>query len=252
MLNFIVLTLFPDMFDSVLNTSILSRAIKTRKISVRLVDIRDYAEGRHKVADDTPYGGGAGMVMKPEPIDRCLCDVLHCDGPESRDKSVSRVILMSPQGRVLTQRKAMDLADLGKDLVLLCGHYEGIDERVLDLWVDEELSIGDYVLTGGELAAMTVIDCCSRMVPGVLGHEDSARNDSFMDGILDYPHYTRPPSFRGLNVPDILLSGHHAKIEEWRRRKALEKTLRMRPELIDTRTLSENDKGILPPEGSLE
>jgi tRNA (guanine37-N1)-methyltransferase len=239
-----VLTLFPEMFEGPLGYSILARAIVNSHITLDLHNIRDYAEGRHKVADDTPYGGGAGMVMKPEPIDRCLCHALHCTGPEDRDRESTRIILMSPQGSVFTQSKALELVGYNT-LVLVCGHYEGVDERILDLWIDEELSIGDYVLTGGELAAMVVIDACSRMIPGGLGHDDSADQDSFMHGVLDYPHYTRPPEFRGIKVPEVLLSGHHGNIGKWRRLQSLLKTRKVRPDLFEKMELTKEDRRLL-------
>jgi tRNA (guanine37-N1)-methyltransferase len=244
-MTFKILTLFPDMFMGVINSSILGRAQANGLIHIELYDIREHAEGKHKVADEPPYGGGAGMVMKPGPVDKCLCAALGCASPDCRPKEKTKVMLMSPQGRTFDQKMAVEITASYETVVMICGHYEGIDERILDLWVDEELSIGDYVLTGGEIPAMIVIDACSRMIPGVLGHEESAAKDSFMDGALDFPHYTRPPVFRGVEVPEVLLSGHHENIRKWRRTQSLLKTRRVRPDLYANLVLSKEDIKLL-------
>jgi tRNA (guanine37-N1)-methyltransferase len=222
-----VLTLFPEMFEGVLGTSMLKRAQERGIVRIRVRNIRDFTTDRHHVADDTPYGGGAGMVMKPEPIAAALeaCVADNAPTPLTR-------VYLTPDGEPWSQRLAEDFATL-PGLVLLCGHYEGIDERIREHFIDREISIGDYVLTGGELPAMVVIDSVVRLLPGALGNEESSRNDSFSgDGLLDYPHYTRPPVFRGHGIPEILLSGHHKRIDEWRRHQSLERTLRRRPDIL--------------------
>ena len=216
-----VLSLFPGYFRGPLDESMLKRAQDKGLLEIGLVDIRDFAEGKHKQVDDRPYGGGPGMVLMPEPVQRAIHSVRQ---------EKSHVVYLSPQGAPLTAQKAEELANC-EHLVLLCGHYEGIDQRVLDAEVDEELSIGDYVLTNGCLPALVLIDATVRFVPGVLGHEDAAQEDSFQDGIFDCPHYTRPEHFQGVPVPDVLLSGHHKRIEEWRREQGLDKTRRVRPDL---------------------
>lgn len=218
-----ILTLFPEMFESVMNASIMGRARENGLLAVETHDIRAYTENKHNKADDYPFGGGAGLVMMAQPIFDCMDDVLSDSVPAKR-------ILLSPRGRPLTTALARELAK-EKRLVLLCGHYEGVDERVSAI-LDDEVSIGDYVLTGGELPAMVLVDCVSRFIPGVLGSSDSAEDESFSDGLLEYPQYTRPADFRGMQVPEVLLSGHHAKIVAWRRARALEKTRQMRPELL--------------------
>ena len=239
-LNFEVLTLFPDIIAGPLNESILRRGREKGLLEVTVRNIRDYADDKHKTADDSPYGGGAGMVLKPEPIFKAF-EAMKADyrGEEFF------TILLSPQGRVLNQRRAEELSEEKRLIVLLCGHYEAVDERVIESLVDEELSVGDYILTGGELAALVVIDAAARLLPGVLGDEESAYRDSFGDGLLDHPHYTRPAEFRGRKVPDILLSGNHAEIEKWRRREALRATLLKRPELLATADLTDEDQEIL-------
>ncbi len=239
-LNFEVLTLFPGMLEGPLNESILKRGRERGLLNVTVRNIRDYTEDKHKTADDSPYGGGAGMVLKPEPIFRAF-EKLREDHP--CDELLT--ILLSPQGRLFHQKRAEELSGERRRIVLLCGHYEAVDERVIDALVDEELSIGDYVLTGGELAAIVVIDAAARLLPGVLGDEESAFRDSFGEGLLDHPHYTRPAEFLGMKVPDVLLSGNHAEIEKWRRREALKATLRKRPELLGTAELTDEDKHIL-------
>lgn len=220
-----VLTLFPDMFTSVIESSIFGRAVKNGIFDIHLHDIRDYTLDKHRHTDDYPFGGGAGMVMSPQPLFDCFDAVLG-------EGAKPRVVYMSPQGKTLTHEKAAELAELDR-LVILCGHYEGVDQRVLDTYVDEEISIGDYVLTGGELPAMVMMDCLSRFIPGVLGKSESAQDESFSNGLLEYPQYTRPAEFRGQKVPDVLLSGNHADIEEWRMEKSIEKTKQVRPDIIE-------------------
>lgn len=222
-MKFTVLTLFPEMFVP-LQESILKRAQEAGLIEIKLVNFRDYAESKHKNVDDVPYGGGAGMVLKPEPIFRAVRDL------EDTKEKRRRIILLSPQGRVYDQKKAARLMDYD-ELVFLCGHYEGFDERIRSL-ADEEISIGDFVLTGGELAAMVIIDSVARLIPGVLGKDASSEHDSHSQGLLEYPHYTRPPEFEGLGVPEVLLSGHHGKIQEWRRKESLRRTFLRRPDLL--------------------
>jgi tRNA (guanine37-N1)-methyltransferase len=239
-LNFEVLTLFPGIIAGPLNESILKRGREKGLLDVTVRNIRDYANNKHKTADDSPYGGGAGMVLKPEPIFKAF-EAMRADNPG--DELIT--ILLSPQGRVFDQHKAEQLSEEKRRIVLLCGHYEAVDERVRETLVDEELSIGDYVLTGGELAALVVIDAAARLLPGVLGDEESAYRDSFGDGLLDHPHYTRPAEFRGRKVPEVLLSGNHAEIAKWRRREALKATLMKRPELLAAVDLSEEDQKML-------
>ena len=219
-MRFDILTLFPEMF-SYLNESIIGRAKKNKQININLVNIRDFSENKHNKVDDTPYGGGAGMVMMPDVVYRAYKSLENKDG---------KVIYMSPQGRTLNQKKVVELSK-EKHLIILCGHYEGIDQRVLDKIVDEEISIGDYVLTGGELPAMVLIDSVSRYVEGVLS-KDSIKEESFSQNLLEYPQYTRPEVFEGMKVPDVLLSGNHKKIEEWRKEQSLEITKNKRPDLL--------------------
>jgi tRNA (guanine37-N1)-methyltransferase len=239
-LRFEVLTLFPGILAGPLNESILKRAREKGLLSVNVLNIRDYTEDKHHTADDSPYGGEAGMVMKPEPIFKAA-DAIRRAAP----KEELLTILLSPQGRVFDHGYAERLSRESRRIILLCGHYEAIDERVKDVLVDEELSIGDYVLTGGELAALVLIDAAARLVPGVLGDEESAYRDSFGDGLLDHPHYTRPAEFRGRRVPDVLLSGNHDAIWKWRRRESLRATLLKRPDLIATAQLNDEDRKVL-------
>ena len=239
-LNFEVLTLFPDLIEGPPNESILKRGREKGLLNVTVRNIRDYTEDKHRTADDSPYGGGAGMVLKPEPIFTAF-EALKAEHPGEEFLTV----LLSPQGRIFDQHWAEQLSEEQRRIVLLCGHYEAIDERVIASLVDEELSIGDYVLTGGELAALVVIDAAARLLPGVLGDEESAYRDSFGEGLLDHPHYTRPAEFRGKRVPDVLLSGNHAEIEKWRRREALKATLVKRPDLLGTAELTDEDRKIL-------
>lgn len=233
-MQFTVLTIFPEMFSALLaGGGIIKRAIEHRYISVEPINIRDFAKGRHRIVDDRPYGGGCGMVMKPEPLAEAIRYVRK-KHPESC------TLLLSPQGRPFNQSVAQELARCA-GLILVCGRYEGIDERVREHLVDDELSIGDYVLTGGELAAMVVIDAVSRLVPGTLGSEHSAQEDSFSTGLLEYPQYTRPKSFEGASVPDVLLSGDHAAIREWRRHASLVRTILKRPDLLIDQPLTRGD-----------
>ena len=219
-MKFDVLTLFPEMFE-ILNQSIIGKAIEKDLIDIHLINIRDFSKDKHKKVDDTPYGGGAGMVMKP--------DVVYDAYQSIKDRN-AKVIYMSPQGKPLNQQKVEELSK-ENHLIILCGHYEGIDQRVLDKIVDEEISIGDYVLTGGEIPAMVLIDSVSRYVEGVL-KEDSIKEESFSNGLLEYPQYTRPEVFEGMKVPEVLLSGHHENIEKWRKEKSLEITKKKRPDIL--------------------
>lgn len=233
-----VLTLFPEMMDGVFRSSILGKAQEKGIVSLNAINFREYSNSKHGTVDDTPYGGGGGMVLKPEPIFSAVEDLV------SRTSTTPRIILMCPQGDTFTQRKAEEFAK-EEHLIFICGHYEGYDERIREHLVTDELSIGDYVLTGGELPAMVAIDSIVRLLPGVLGNETSAVTDSFSTGLLEYPHYTRPAEFRGWKVPDILLSGHHANIELWRREQALKRTLERRPDLLDKVELTDQDRQIL-------
>lgn len=232
-MQFDVLTLFPEMFEP-LNESIIGRAKEKGLININLINIRDFSKNKHKKVDDTPYGGGAGMVMMP--------DVVY-DAYKSLNPKDAKVIYMSPQGQKLNQKKVVELSK-EKHIILLCGHYEGIDQRVIDEIVDEEISIGDYVLTGGELPAMIVIDSVSRYIEGVL-KDDSTKEESFSEGLLEYPQYTRPEVFNGKQVPEVLLSGHHENIDKWRREQSLINTRKKRPDLLENIELSEKDKRIL-------
>ena len=234
-MRFHVLTLFPEMILDGMNTSIIGRAVQKGLLSIEAVNIRDFAEEARKGrVDDYPYGGGAGMVMQAEPVYACWKDVLK------RCRVRPRTVYLTPQGRVFDQGLAKELAK-EEDLILLCGHYEGIDERVLDEIVTDHISIGDYVLTGGELPAMVLMDAVSRMVPGVLSNENSGVDESFSDSLLEYPQYSRPEVWREKPVPPILLSGHHAKVDEWRRRQAIRRTLERRPDLLARANLSKKE-----------
>ncbi len=244
MLRCDVITLFPDLVQPVLGQSMLKRAQEKGLLEVRVHNLRDYTEGRHQVADDAPYGGGAGMVMKAEPVFRAV-EALRRQYGESAAGSSLRLLLPSPQGRPFTQRLAEEFRDERLRLVFVCGHYEGIDERVRLGLEPEEVSIGDYVLTGGELPALVMIDAAVRLIPGVLGDPESAERDSFAESLLDYPHYTRPADLRGLSVPEVLLSGNHDAIRLWRRKEALRSTYRKRPDLLRDRTMSDEDRRLL-------
>ena len=237
-MNFHVLTLFPEMIMNGLETSILGRAAAKGIVSFEAVNIRDYTLERHGKVDDYPYGGGAGMVMQAEPIYRAYEALVEKIGKKPR------VIYMTPQGKTFNQNIAEDLAK-EEDLVFLCGHYEGVDERVLEMIATDYLSAGDYVLTGGELPAMMMIDCISRLVPGVLNNNVSAEFETFHDNLLEYPQYTRPEVFMGKKAPDILLSGHHANVEKWRREQSIIRTLKNRPELLEDAVLSKKEQKFL-------
>lgn len=221
-MRFDILSLFPEYFQGPFDVSIIKRAKENKLLDIHLVDIRDFAEGKHRKVDDRPFGGGPGMVMKPEPVAGAIRSV---------KTEESRVIYLTPQGKPLDHKICERLAK-EKHLILLCGHYEGVDERVIGAAIDEEISIGDYVLTNGCLAAIVLVDAVSRFIPGVLGHEKAAGEDSFQEGIFEAPHYTRPEEFEGVLVPEILKSGNHEQIQKWRKNKALEKTKRVRPELV--------------------
>ncbi len=228
-----ILTLFPDMFRTPFDESIIRRAQDKGLLTIVTHQIRDYATDRHRTVDDSPYGGGAGMLMKPEPLASCIESAKE-KNPEAR------IILTSPQGERFSQRMASELS-LDKGLIIICGRYEGIDERISEIFVDRVLSIGDYVLSGGELAAMVVVDAVTRLLPGALGSDESAVTDSFSNGLLEYPQYTRPPVFRGHEVPEPLISGNHAIINRWRRQQSLKRTLERRPDLLDDVTLDEQE-----------
>jgi tRNA (guanine37-N1)-methyltransferase len=230
-----VLTLFPEMFDGPLQASIMGRAIENGLVNVVLHNIRDYAEDKHHVVDDYAFGGGPGMVMKPEPLFAAV------EAASGLDAAKGHVVLLTPQGRLLTQRIGEELSQRER-LILVCGHYEGVDERVREHLVDDEISIGDYVLSGGELPALVVIEAVARRLPGVLGSETSLAEDSHAQGLLEYPQYTRPAEFRSWTVPDVLLSGHHAQIAEWRRCQSVLRTARRRPDLLARAALSEEER----------
>lgn len=230
-----ILTLFPDMCLGVLGESIIGRARENGCVEINCRNIRDYTEDKHNRVDDAPYGGGTGMIMQTQPIYDCFMSL--CDELGKRP----HLIYMSPQGKTLTQERVKELSQLD-NVALLCGHYEGVDQRVIDEIVDEEISIGDYVLTGGELPAMVIIDCVSRFIPGVLGSAESAEDESFSDGLLEYPQYTRPAVFRDMAVPEVLLNGNHALIAKWRRERSIEATYKTRPELIDEKKLGKKEK----------
>jgi tRNA (guanine37-N1)-methyltransferase len=242
-MQFEIFTLLPEVFPPYLESSILQKARQRGLIDVRVHNIRDYTHDRHHTTDDTPYGGGGGMVMKPEPVFEAIETVLGVEAGQAQPPPFP-VILLTPQGRVFTQRIAEELA-AHERIALLCGRYEGVDERIREHLVTDEISIGDYVLTGGELPALMIVDAVSRLIPGVLGDPTGAEDDSHSMGLLEYPHYTRPPEFRGWQVPEILLSGDHARIEKWRREQALQRTLRRRPDILEKAELSEADKKTL-------
>jgi tRNA (guanine37-N1)-methyltransferase len=233
-MKFEIITIFPEMFHAYLGAGVIKRALQSKLIEVRIHDLRDYTKDRHRIVDDYPYGGGAGMVMKPEPFFaavEALC-------PERVER---RVVMMSPAGKKFDQKMAEEISREKRRLFFLCGRYEAIDERVRITLVDDEISIGDYILTGGELAALVIIDAVARLIPGVLGDKRSAEEDSFSSGFLDYSHYTRPPVFRDMPVPEVLLSGNHREIRRWRRKEALRRTLERRPELLEKNSLSDED-----------
>jgi tRNA (guanine37-N1)-methyltransferase len=238
-----IITIFPDFFSTVFDYGIIRRAKLAQLIDTRSHDLRQWTEDKHHQVDDRPFGGGEGMVLKPDPIFRAV-ESLTGAGSASEMPAKTRVILMSPQGRVLTQKLLQQLAEQDQ-IVIICGRYEGVDERVSQALATDEISIGDYVLSGGEPAALVLVDAITRLIPGALGNETSALNDSFSDGLLDYPQYTRPPEFRGMTVPEVLLKGHHAEIARWRRRESLKKTMRNRPDLLNERMLTETDRKLL-------
>ena len=238
-MQFDIFTILPEVFPIYLDTSILKRARERGLIDVRVHNIRDYTHDKHHTTDDTPYGGGGGMVMKPEPVFEAVESVLGLAPLLSQPTPVP-VILLTPQGRVFTQRVAEELSSYER-IALLCGRYEGVDERIRQHLVTDEISIGDYVLTGGELPALMIIDAVSRLLPGVLGDPTGAEDDSHSMGLLEYPHYTKPPEFRGLKIPEVLLSGNHAKIEQWRREQALLRTFNKRPDMLEKAELSKDD-----------
>ncbi len=237
-MKFDVVTIFPRMVMAGLAEGVVSRGIARGLIDVAVHDLRDHTVDRHRTVDDVPYGGGPGMVMKPEPLARAVEEIRATRG------SPDAVILLSPQGRPFRQKEAASMSRLSH-IVLLCGRYEGMDERVRELIATDELSIGNYVLSGGELPALVVIDAVSRLVPGVVGDEQSVEQDSFSGGVLDYPHYTRPAEFGGMKVPEVLMSGHHAQVRRWRRKTALARTLERRPELLDEAALDAEDRALL-------
>lgn len=236
-MRFDIFTLLPEVFEPYLSASILARAAEHALLDVRIHDIRAFTTDRHHTTDDTPYGGGGGMVMKPEPVFAAVEAVLGTPLP-------CPLILMTPQGRVFSQRVATELAALPR-VALLCGRYEGIDERIRTQLITDQISVGDYVLTGGELPALTIVDAVARLLPGVLGDPEGAVDDSHASGLLEYPHYTRPPEFRGWRVPEVLLSGNHADIERWRRQQALLRTLNQRPDMLASANLSEEERKYL-------
>jgi len=236
-MKFHILTLFPEMFSGVFSLGVTGRAVENGLLDVALYNIRDFATDRHRTVDDAPYGGGAGMVMKVEPIARCI-EAVRGYAPNAR------LLLASPAGKPFCQKMAAELAAEG-EVIILCGRYEGVDERVKELFSATEFSIGDYVMTGGELAAMVVVDTVGRLVPGVLGSKESAGEESFSEGLLEYPQYTRPPEFRGLRIPEPLLSGNHREIARWRRIRSLQKTGLIRPELLDAAALNDRERALL-------
>lgn len=245
-----ILTLFPEMFAGVFEATIIGRARQAGQVEIVLHNIRDYAPGKHRVTDDTPYGGGGGMVMKPEPIFNAVEAILDVEVPLAgyavlQTQGYPPIILLTPQGRLFKQAVARELATRHERLLLICGRYEGVDERVRQYLATDEISIGDYVLSGGEIGAMVLVDVLTRLIPGVLGDAEATAKDSHSEGLLEYPHYTRPAEYRGQPVPEILLSGHHAKVEEWRRQQSLRRTLARRPDLLETAGLTEADRKYL-------
>ncbi|MBN1992973.1 MAG: tRNA (guanosine(37)-N1)-methyltransferase TrmD [Anaerolineae bacterium] len=248
-MHFDILTLFPEMFAGVFDATIIGRARQAGQVTITLHNIRDYAPGKHHVTDDTPYGGGGGMVMKPEPIFNAVEAILGINIPNEgylplMAQGYPPLILLTPQGRLLKQTMAREWARYAR-LVLICGRYEGVDERVRQYLVTHEISIGDYVLSGGEIAAMVLVDVLTRLVPGVLGDAEAPNKDSHSAGLLEHPHYTRPAEYRGYSVPDILVSGHHANVRKWQRQQSLARTLARRPDLLATAALNEADRAYL-------
>ncbi len=239
-MKFHIMTLFPQIIEAYMNESMMKKAKENGNIEYKTWNIRDYSENKHKKVDDYPYGGGAGMVMTPQPIVSCYNAIID----DSKQEDKPKVIYLTPKGKVFNNVMAVDFAKK-ENLILLCGHYEGIDQRAIDLIVDEEISIGDYVLTGGELPALILIDSISRHVKGVLGQEESLQEESFTNGLLEYPHYTRPEIFMGKEVPKVLLSGHHKNIETWRKMESIKLTMEKRPDLFDYESLSKEDKKLI-------
>ncbi len=248
-MHFDILTLFPEMFEGVFSAGIVGRAHDWGAVEIALHNIRDYAPGKHRLTDDTPYGGGGGMVMKPEPVFNTVEAILGVTVPDEgyqtlRAQGYPPIILLTPQGRPFKQAIARELAHHER-MLLICGRYEGFDERIRQYLATDEISIGDYVLSGGEIAAMVLVDALTRLIPGALGDPEATAKDSHSAGLLEYPHYTRPPEYRGHAVPEILLSGHHAKLEAWRRQQSLVRTLARRPDLLAQAELSEADREYL-------
>ncbi|MDF2542009.1 MAG: tRNA (guanine-N1)-methyltransferase TrmD [Herbinix sp.] len=243
-MNYHVLTLFPEMVLQGLNTSIIGRAMEKGLISIEAIDIREFSSDKHKRVDDYPYGGGAGMVMQAEPVYKAYQWIAEQIQEKNMNHKKPRVIYVTPQGSLFHQNTAKEYAE-EEDLIFLCGHYEGIDERVLDMIVTDYVSIGDYVLTGGELPAMVMIDAISRLIPGVLNNDVSAEFESLQDNLLEYPQYTRPENFMGQTVPEVLLSGHHANIDTWRRQQSILRTHQRRPELLEEANLSKKERAFL-------
>ncbi len=241
-IGFDIITIFPEIFHAYLGESILKRALQRQLLDIKVYNLRDFTTDKHRTVDDYPYGGGPGMVMKIEPIYNAVQAIKAADYKNGTERLT---VMLSPQGKVFNQEMAEDLSKEKRRILFICGRYEGIDERVRESLVDEEISIGDYVMTGGELAALVIIDSVARLIPGVLGDEESAKEESFTWGILDYPHYTRPPEFMGMKVPEVLLSGNHREILQWRRREAIKRTLQKRPDLFKSVELNEEDKKIL-------
>lgn len=246
-MNFYILTLFPEMVSSGLHTSIIGRAVSRELLSIRTINIRDYAFNKHQSVDDYPYGGGAGMLMQAEPVYlayEAAAEEIRSRRPEAEMEKKPRVVYLSPQGKTFSQRMAEELAE-EEDLIFLCGHYEGIDERVLEEIVTDQVSIGDYVLTGGELPAMVMVDTISRLVPGVLHNDVSAESESFQENLLEYPQYSRPEVWHGKRVPEVLLSGHHANIQKWKRQQSILRTRERRPDLLEQCSLTEEERAWL-------
>ena len=237
-MKFDIVTIFPRMVEAGLAEGVISRGVDRGLLDIKVHDLRDYTADRHRSVDDVPYGGGPGMVMKPEPLARAVEDI------RARRGDPDTVVLLSPQGRRFTQAEAARMSAL-RHVVLLCGRYEGMDERIRTLVATEELSIGDYVLSGGELPALVIVDAISRLVPGVVGDTRSVEQDSFSRGLLDYPHYTRPSEFSGAKVPEVLMSGHHEQVRRWRKKTAIQRTLERRPELLDTAAMDDEERALL-------
>ena len=237
-MKFDIVTIFPRMVEAGLAEGVISRGVERRLLDIKIHDLREYTSDRHRSVDDVPYGGGPGMVMKPEPLAKAVADI------RARRGDPDSVVLLSPQGRRFTQAEAVRMSRL-EHVALLCGRYEGMDERIRTLVATEEISIGDSVLSGGELPALVIVDAISRLVPGVVGDSRSVEEDSFSRGLLDYPHYTRPSEFAGEKVPDVLLSGHHEQVRRWRRKTAIQRTLERRPELLDTAAMDDEERALL-------